>query len=156
MQKNCLTCNNPFEASERELRRGNAKFCDLSCSSKWHGMVRAKNRKPNVSCSFCEKPFYKSPSKVAKSKYHFCNKEHKDLAQKDWIGVPEYWGAGNNYRKIAFSQKPMKCERCGYDEHPAGIVVHHKDRDRTNNSIENLEILCAICHNIEHYDGEVA
>lgn len=49
----------------------------------------------------------------------------------------------------------MKCERCNYDDHPAGIEIHHKDRNRENNSIENLEVLCAICHRIEHYNGVV-
>jgi 5-methylcytosine-specific restriction endonuclease McrA len=30
------------------------------------------------------------------------------------------------------------------------LTVHHKDRNRKNNTRENLEILCPICHAIEH------
>ena len=30
-------------------------------------------------------------------------------------------------------------------------VLHHKDRDRHNNDISNLEILCSNCHAIEHW-----
>ena len=45
----------------------------------------------------------------------------------------------------------MVCERCGFD-HYAAIIVHHKDRDRDNNTLENLEVLCANCHAIEHYN----
>lgn len=29
-------------------------------------------------------------------------------------------------------------------------VGHHKDHDRTNNTIENLSLLCKRCHQIEH------
>lgn len=41
------------------------------------------------------------------------------------------------------------CERCnfvGEEELPR----HHKDRDRSNNTIENIEVLCRTCHNKEH------
>ena len=30
------------------------------------------------------------------------------------------------------------------------LIVHHKDRDRNNSDISNLEILCANCHMKEH------
>ena len=29
-------------------------------------------------------------------------------------------------------------------------VIHHKDRNRTNNSKDNLEVLCKSCHKKEH------
>jgi predicted HNH restriction endonuclease len=29
-------------------------------------------------------------------------------------------------------------------------VIHHKDRDRDNNAMENLAVLCPNCHAIEH------
>jgi hypothetical protein len=28
---------------------------------------------------------------------------------------------------------------------------HHKDRDRSNNSPKNIEILCPTCHVLEHF-----
>ena len=40
-----------------------------------------------------------------------------------------------------------RCERCICDE---DLLIHHIDRDRSNNNIENLEVLCTSCHAIEH------
>lgn len=54
-----------------------------------------------------------------------------------------------SYRKIAFDVYPHKCARCGY-ENILALEVHHKDKNRNNNSIENLEILCCNCHTIKH------
>jgi DNA-directed RNA polymerase subunit M/transcription elongation factor TFIIS len=48
-------------------------------------------------------------------------------------------------------RKADECERCGWKEVPEILRVHHLDRDRSNNALENLEILCSICHDKEHY-----
>lgn len=42
-----------------------------------------------------------------------------------------------------------KCERCGnthWLNEKIKLQVHHKDGDRTNNLLENLELLCLNCH----------
>lgn len=41
------------------------------------------------------------------------------------------------------------CERCGCDNLLA-LVIHHKNRDRRDNTWDNLELLCANCHASEH------
>jgi hypothetical protein len=58
---------------------------------------------------------------------------------------------GKSYRDLALRTLPLCCNRCSYDMHHATLVVHHKDYDRSNNLLENLEILCANCHAIEHW-----
>ena len=59
---------------------------------------------------------------------------------------------GRNYNRIVFDiyKKPRVCERCGSRRQ---IIVHHKDHDNTNNAVENLEVLCRSCHNVEHKRG---
>jgi hypothetical protein len=45
------------------------------------------------------------------------------------------------------------CERCGKDLIDANRwmwVVHHKDHNHFNNDLQNLELLCNRCHQIEH------
>lgn len=42
------------------------------------------------------------------------------------------------------------CERCGYAKFEI-LQVHHKNRDRDNNNLENLELICPNCHCEEHY-----
>ena len=39
------------------------------------------------------------------------------------------------------------CERCSSQRH---LLVHHIDRNRTNNELGNLETLCRRCHHFEH------
>ncbi len=43
-----------------------------------------------------------------------------------------------------------KCERCGYNKYEV-LVVHHKDRNRNHNELDNLELICPNCHGEEHY-----
>lgn len=56
-----------------------------------------------------------------------------------------------SYRIKALKHYGCKCTKCGYSENKVALAVHHKDRNRFNNSLENLEVLCANCHAIEHY-----
>lgn len=42
------------------------------------------------------------------------------------------------------------CENCGS---ASQLGVHHKDEDRTNNSPENLQTLCAKCHTSHHWQN---
>jgi Zn finger protein HypA/HybF involved in hydrogenase expression len=41
------------------------------------------------------------------------------------------------------------CERCGLRKNTE-LPRHHKDRDKTNNSPDNIEVLCPTCHSKEH------
>lgn len=42
------------------------------------------------------------------------------------------------------------CQRCGWEDKTEELPRHHIDRDRENNTIGNLEVLCKTCHAIEH------
>ncbi len=62
---------------------------------------------------------------------------------------PAHYGTSGDYRTVAFSNLVSECNRCGFSDIRA-LEVHHIDRDRSNNKLNNLEILCANCHSIEH------
>jgi len=47
------------------------------------------------------------------------------------------------------SKRGGKCEKCGYNKTEI-LHVHHKDRDRKNNDLGNLELICPNCHYEEH------
>jgi hypothetical protein len=42
---------------------------------------------------------------------------------------------------------PRVCEICSKD---GRVEVHHINKDRTNNTRENIRILCRKCHNMQH------
>jgi 5-methylcytosine-specific restriction endonuclease McrA len=52
-----------------------------------------------------------------------------------------------DYRKVAFEHFPHRCSECKTKEN---LQVHHKDRNRKNNSLSNLQILCSECHRKIH------
>lgn len=153
--KICLYCNEEFEASLREHKRGNAKYCckDHSCKAK-KGVTRTID---NVTCAYCGINFHKSESKQSNSKsgLFFCCREHKDLAQQ--LGgieaiQPDHYKTGESvYREKAFNNLPHVCAVCGYNKYPQILAVHHIDMDRSNNRIENLELLCGTCHDEKHF-----
>jgi hypothetical protein len=52
-------------------------------------------------------------------------------------------------RLLAEGWKSRACEQCGRTEwlgHPIPLELHHKDGDRTNNCLDNLELACPNCH----------
>jgi len=52
-------------------------------------------------------------------------------------------------RLLAAGLKENRCERCGLTEWngvPRNMQLHHQDGDGTNNTLENLELLCPNCH----------
>lgn len=60
------------------------------------------------------------------------------------------WRGGVNYdyyRRVAFEHYPNMCSVCGTKKK---LEVHHKDKNRKNNVVENLMIVCLKCHKSIH------
>ena len=73
----------------------------------------------------------------------------KNEKLKDW----------SNYSRVAFLKKHLlkekghKCEIClltEWQKTPIVLEIHHKDENKHNNNIENLQILCCNCHALTH------
>lgn len=109
-----------------------------------------------VTCDYCGKHFELTPSKMKKSKnkIFFCCREHKDMTQRltgnPLIHPSHYLGLDDSkdYRIKMFHLHKKQCMCCGYNKDERMLDVHHKDGDRSNNKIENLEIICVWCHGI--------
>ena len=139
-----------FNALQAEINRGNAKFCSLRCAGK-----SPHQNKPaptaNLECSMCRESFYRPPSKI-RGKKSFCSKSCKTEYQwSDNPPINNYKNGSRSYRARAKKYLDEKCGRCGYDEYPAILQVHHIDRNRMNNHISNLEFVCPTCHEVDHY-----
>lgn len=133
-----------------DLRSGGCPQCQQEKAN-----ARFEDSRIEVECAYCGKQFIKSLSKFEKSKsgLHFCCREHKDLAQRldagsqfDLIRPEHYNDITSNYRKLAFRNYEHKCSICGWDEDASILEVHHIDENREHNELDNLIILCPICH----------
>lgn len=62
------------------------------------------------------------------------------------------------FRLIREGIKEEKCEKCRLTEWNKSVIpleLHHIDGDRTNNKLENLQMLCPNCHaQTENYRGK--
>jgi endogenous inhibitor of DNA gyrase (YacG/DUF329 family) len=156
VSRKCEKCKKPFDTLSSEIKRGYGRFCSRECSAQ---RPRLKNRKRvKVICSRCKKKFEKKLSSLNRSKsgLYFCTRRCKDLAQRIIGGIkdiqPSHYGITNtNYRAIAFRHLPHRCNSCNFDEIVELLQVHHKDCNRENNRISNLEILCPTCHEKYHF-----
>jgi len=162
MQK-CLYCQKEFEPDGSVNRRkrpkspNEGKFCSVSCGRTWNNKHRTPLQ-PNVQCAYCYKDFYMNTSKKKNSKsgLFFCCREHKDLAQRIEYNLREIWPDHYNdgissFREIILRNKEARCEICNFNKVPEILQVHHVDRDRTNNSLTNLQLLCPNCHIEIHF-----
>lgn len=136
----CVICNNEFE--HKLCRANKAKYCSRKCYHK--GQVNKGTIKTN--CPICKKEYLMSPSRIGIRKS--CSRTCYAILKKQETNVPI---SSNNFRKFWLRRGMiLKCERCGYQECENILGIHHKDRNRENNTKENLEVLCPNCHSLEH------
>lgn len=70
---------------------------------------------------------------------------NKDKQLKNWSNYARV----ANLKKHLIKEKGHKCELCELTEWRGQSIVlevHHKDGDRTNNELNNLNLLCCNCH----------
>ena len=154
----CLKHNFQFETKYDNVRRSNRKHHVCPYCLNQDNQQRYKENRQEIKCAYCGKKFYRSLSKIEKSKsgLYFCCRQHKDLAQQIQSGKqfdairPNHYGTNDkdisDYRKNAFRKYQHKCFICGWNEDQSILEVHHIDENHSNNEISNLLILCPICH----------
>ena len=148
----CLIHNLDFETRYENVARDNrAHHICPQCQ-----IEDKQSDKVDVECSYCHKVFKKALSDLGKSRsgLYFCCREHKDLAQRLDSGDqfknirPSHYGKDNimDYRKAAFENYEHKCHLCNWQDDEDILEVHHINENHNDNRIENLMILCPICH----------
>lgn len=147
----CLICNAEFYAKPNHRLKGWGKYCSIPCRSK------SQFKGKSVYCSTCNKTIYKSPKdlRTSKSKKYFCNRSCQTIWRNTTLFSGENhrnWKNGKSaYRRILKTTGIQQiCMLCKTKDIRV-LAVHHRDRNRNNNTIENLIWLCHNCHYLIHH-----
>ena len=159
-ERNCKTCNKLFVVNSNTH-----VFCSHKCRNK----QRSRNNTPltkTTLCKQCRKEVVRTGrnqkycSNICGNKFKYQNggyQKYYQHIQNKGVGSggmnklgKEHHSYKNGigiFRKLAFEHFSKECMRCKSTKF---IVVHHRDYNRTNNKIANLEVLCKRCHQLEH------
>ena len=115
-------------------------------------------------CSIaCRTSFYKQTGKTKHWRDTFNHKNGVAVGVGSG-GLTQTWDKNPNFKSGQKSfishgrrlkESGVPCNRCGKDLRFAGRgdwCSHHKDHNRSNNTPENLELLCKSCHQ-KHHDS---
>lgn len=137
----CVICNKPIykRPSQLQLNKGRA-FCGIACYG-----ISSRKEKPCVVCGkmlmahFNKKTCSRGCSNVLRTGIKYRIGRPKDK-------VVHYLALKKRLLKL----RGDKCEKCDYNKIKI-LQVHHIDRNRENNSLDNLELICPNCHSEEHH-----
>ncbi len=145
----CQHCGKTFKIFKCWLKKNKGKFCSLKC------MGKARKGKPvwNKGIPHTETTKDKIRQKaLGRTGWNkgLTKESHPNLTRLKKEKSPNWRGGTTVYRSIALDNLPVKCAICGVSN-PKLLVVHHIDRNRRNNQLNNLQFLCLNCHRLEHY-----
>lgn len=99
---------------------------------------------------------------LAAKRYYQDNRDQRRTYQREW-----YWSQDEDARRkhaekafnrkydcngvLALERAGYRCETCGYDRIRGVLRIHHRDKNRKNNELSNLRVLCPTCHEEWHY-----
>jgi hypothetical protein len=138
IERKCENCESLFMADPREVNRGNAKYCSLSCSSK---NIRKNQEKIIKSCVVCNE-HYETKDKNSKYCSSICKQRHyrEKLRKDDNLSMKTY---NRVFKKIG-------CEICGWNESTTDL--HHiiPVSEGGINELNNLINVCPNHHRMIH------
>jgi len=152
----CEICGKSFTAKPSYIKKGWGRFCSPKCQYKSY--LKGKF----VNCEICGKTVWRAPRKIkhSKSGKFFCNKSCQTLwRNKEFSGMRHAnWKNGESvkYReRMTHSRVPQICNVCK-NQDTRVLAVHHLDKNRRNNNLDNLAWVCHNCHYlIHHYSDSV-
>lgn len=147
----CSNCGKKFYRSRGEInKRKNRKKkkCDKSyCSRECASQHRSALSRKTLNCYSCNTKFSRLNCYINEGK-NFCSQS----CSNKYIGeffkgkkARTYISGEFIYRKLAFENNSHSCALCDFSEQYA-LEVHHIDKNRKNNDLSNLIIVCANCH----------
>ncbi len=137
----CIVCGREIYRRPFQLKINNERvFCSAMCYG-----IACKKEHP---CAICGQPIRAGLNKKTCSRG--CSNEQR-AGIKYKIGSPRDKVKSQQALKVRLTvERGKNCERCEYNKYEI-LQVHHKNRDRENNNLDNLELICPNCHCEEHF-----
>ena len=138
---NCIVCQKPIYRRPFEIQKNEGRvFCSIVC----YGVSCRKE----IPCVICGKLILSGMNKKTCSRgcANVLRTGIKYKQNSTRSKVKSY----QSLKLRLLMQRGKVCGRCGYNKHEI-LQIHHKDKDRSNNNLDNLELICPNCHFEEHY-----
>jgi len=150
--KNCPICEKSFKTKPYFLKLGRGIYCSNKCA----GLSRRKGK--DFKCEICNKEIYKSKKEILRSdsNKYFCSKKCQAIwRNKTFVGEKHVnWKGGKyTYKNVLKRSGTVVCCKICFIPDQRVLAVHHKDKNRSNNKVENLVYLCHNCHHLVHHYG---
>lgn len=152
-KKKCLECSGVFYPAISEVKRGNGKFCSLSCVGHYCNKHYIKPRPAAIKvifCKFCGKKFeYRIRKHPKYSLRKFCSYACANNAKRGKQPGHLNQNVRRKLKEIAFSTYGEQCEVCGYR---LSVDVHHliPRSENGRGEVYNLAVLCPNHHREVH------
>ncbi len=150
----CKICSKMFYSKPSHLNKGWGKTCSIKCRNE---ILRTGKL---VQCFSCQKEIYKDRSTILRSESNnfFCNKSCQTIWRNKLYTKEKHanWTTGiSSYRNILKREnRSLVCVKC-FTADSRILAVHHRDKNRNNNNVDNLTWLCHNCHYlVHHYEAE--
>ena len=139
----CFICKKDIYKRPSEIKNNKGR---VYCSRECYG-ISCRKEKP---CIVCGTMVLAAANKKTCSRA-CANKNRTGMRYKMIGAITKDKVSSYKSLKIRlFSERTKVCEKCGYDKYEI-LQIHHKDRNRDNNDLDNLELICPNCHAEEHY-----
>lgn len=137
----CIVCETPIYKRPIQIEKNKGRvFCSMNC----YGFSSRRE----IPCAVCGKLILAGLNKKTCSR-SCANIQRTGIKYK--IGRPRDKAVTFRILKLRLMKERGKsCEHCNYNKYEI-LQVHHKNRNKMDNRIDNLEIICPNCHYEEHF-----
>lgn len=136
----CIICTKSIYKRPQQIQQNNGRvFCGQDCYG-------TSCRKENP-CVVCGKLILASLHK--KSCSRSCANTNRAGIRYNGRSPKDKVKSQQALKTRLLKDRGTNCERCGYGKFEI-LQVHHKNKDRNNNDLSNLELICPNCHYEEH------